>query len=59
MLDKLPQSKRLAIAVALALIFFVAYDHFYLSKIRAAMEANATAAQSVQRSAAKSAPQTA
>ena len=58
MLDKLPQSKRLAIAVALALIFFVAYDYFYLSKIRAAMEANATAAQSVQRSAAKSAPQT-
>ena len=58
MLDKLPQSKRLAIAIATALIFFVAYDHFYLSKIRAAMEANATAAQSMQRSAAKSAPQT-
>ena len=55
MLDKLPQSKRLAIAVALALIFFVAYDHFYLSKIRASMEANATAAQSAQNTAA---PQT-
>ena len=55
MLDKLPQSKRLAIAVALALIFFVAYDHFYLSKIRAAMEANATATQSAQNTAA---PQT-
>ena len=55
MLDKLPQSKRLAIAVALALIFFVAYDHFYLSKIRASMEANATAAQSTQNTAA---PQT-
>nr|WP_314166424.1 membrane protein insertase YidC [uncultured Campylobacter sp.] len=55
MLDKLPQSKRLAIAVALALIFFVAYDHFYLSKIRASMEANATAAQSAQN---KAAPQT-
>jgi len=54
-LDKLPQSKRLAIAVALALIFFVAYDHFYLSKIRASMEANATAAQSAQNTAA---PQT-
>ena len=55
MLDKLPQSKRLAIAVALALIFFVAYDHFYLSKIRASMEANATATQSAQNTAA---PQT-
>ena len=55
MLDKLPQSKRLAIAVALALIFFVAYDHFYLSKIRASMEANATAAQSAQNTVA---PQT-
>ena len=55
MLDKLPQSKRLAIAVALALIFFVAYDHFYLSKIRASMEANATAAQSAQNTTA---PQT-
>lgn len=58
MLDKLPQSKRLAIAIATALIFFVAYDHFYLSKIRAAMEANATAAQIAQKNAAKSAPQT-
>ena len=58
MLDKLPQSKRLAIAIATALIFFVAYDHFYLSKIRAAMEANATAAQIAQKNTAKSAPQT-
>ena len=58
MLDKLPQSKRLAIAIATALIFFVAYDHFYLSKIRAAMEANATATQIAQKNAAKSAPQT-
>lgn len=57
MLDKLPQSKRLAIAIATALIFFVAYDHFYLSKIRAAMEANATAAQIAQKNTAKSAPQ--
>ena len=39
--------KRLVLALALAFIFFIAYDHFYLSKIREAqaLEANKTALQ--------------
>ncbi|MDA3078452.1 membrane protein insertase YidC [Campylobacter sp. JMF_06 NA1] len=56
-LDQISQQKRLGLAILLAFLFFVAYDHFYMSKVRAAMEANktATAAQSAQ-SVAKQAP---
>lgn len=48
MLDNLSVQKRILIATLLAFIFFIAYDYFYLSKLRPVSEANATVATTAQ-----------
>lgn len=48
MQDQTSIQKRVLIATLLAFVFFIGYDYFYLSKIRAANENNITSQQSQQ-----------
>lgn len=47
MLDKLTVQRRMVIATLLAIIFFIGYDYFYLSKFRPQVDINASSNQTI------------